>query len=145
MDNNLEEMAQRFLKLASRLRRLSPGTSLPEDATTSPSHLALIEYAASNPDCGVQEMAEALQLSTPTVSISVRQLEKSGLIDRKPHPEDGRAVQLFLTPKGVDVYQRAHSFHRQKFEKLLSGLNPEERELLISLLERALNAAETND
>ena len=145
MDNNLEEMAQRFLKLSSRLRRLGPGVPQQEHVATSPSHLALIEYAASNPDCGVQEMAEALQLSTPTVSISARQLEKGGLIARKPNPEDGRAVQLFLTPKGEDVHQRAHSFHRQKFEKLLSGLNPEERELLISLLERALNAAETNN
>ena len=142
MDNNLEESAKKFLKLASRLRRLGPGTSRPEDSATSPSHLALIEYAASSPDCGIQEMAEAVKLSTPTVSISVRQLEKSGLIARKPHPEDGRAVQLFLTSKGEKVHQRALSFHRQKFEKLLSGLTPEEREILVSLLEQALNAAE---
>ena len=145
MDNNLEEMAQRFLKLSSRLRRLGPGAPQQEHIATSPSHLALIEYAAGNPYCGIQEMAEALKLSTPTVSISVRQLEKSKLMARKPNPADGRAVHLFLTPKGEDVHQRAHSFHRQKFEKLLSGLNPEERELLISLLERALNAAETNN
>ena len=87
-------------------------------------------------------MAEAVKLSTPTVSISVRQLEKSELIARKPHPEDGRAVQLFLTSKGEEVYQNARGFHRQKFEKLLSGLKPEEREILVSLLEKALNAAE---
>ena len=145
MDNNLEETAQRFLKLSSRLRRLGSGAPQQEHIVTSPSHLALIEYVAGNPDCGVQEMAEALKLSTPTVSISVRQLEKSGLIARKPHPKDGRAVQLFLTSKGEGIHQRVRSFHHQKFEKLLSGLNPEERELLVSLLERALNAAETNN
>jgi len=142
MDNNLQETAKRFIKLASRLRRLGPGTSLPEDAVTSPSHLAMIEYTASNPDCGIQEMAEALKLSTPTVSISVRQMEKSGLIARKPHPRDGRAVQLFLTLKGKEIHQQADTFHRQKFEKLLSGLTPEERETLVSLLEQAINAAE---
>ena len=142
MDNNLEESAQKFLKLASRLRRLGPGTPQPDNLTTSPSHMALIEFVAKNPDCGIQEMAEALKLSTPTVSISVRQLEKSGLIARKPNPKDGRAVHLFLTAKGEDVHQRAHSFHCQKFEKLLSGLNPEEREMLINLLDQALNAAE---
>ena len=142
MDNNLEESAQRFLKLASRLRRLGPGIAPPDDTATSPSHLALIEYAASNPDCGIQEMADALKLSTPTVSISVRQLEKSGLIARKPNPKDGRAVHLFLTPKGEEIHHRASKFHCQKFEQLLSGLNPEERETLVSLLEKALNAAE---
>ncbi len=140
--NNLEENAKRFLKLASRLRRLGPGISPPEGVQASPSHLVLIEYIAGNPDCGVQEVAEALSLSTPTVSISVRQLEKSGLIARKPNPRDGRAVQLCLTPKGEDVHQRARAFHRQKFEKLLSGINSEERDLLVSLLEKALNRVE---
>jgi len=142
MDNNLQETAGRFIKLASRLRRLGPGTSLPEDAATSPSHLAMVEYAATNPGCGIQEMAAALKLSTPTVSISVRQLEKKDLFTRQPHPEDGRAVQLFLTQKGKETYQQAHTFHHQKFEKLLSGLTPEERETLVSLLEQAINAAE---
>ena len=142
MNNNLQETAERFIKLASRLRRLGPGTSLPEDAATSPSHLAMIEYAATNPGCGIQEMAEALKLSTPTVSISIRQLESKDYFTRQPHPEDGRAVQLFLTEKGKETQQRAHTFHHRKFEKLLSGLKPDERETLVSLLEQAINAAE---
>ncbi len=142
MKNNLEETSTRFQKLASRLRRLGAGDVPVEGELISPSHLALIEYVANNPDCGIQEMAEAVKLSTPTVSISVRQLEKSKLIARKPHPKDGRAVQLFLTPKGEKILERARKFHCQKFEKLLSGLEPEERENLVSLLEKALNAAE---
>mgnify|MGYP002641226219 FL=1 len=142
MDDNLQETAQRFLKLSSRLRRLGQGNSQAEAVTTSPSHLALIEYVSSHPNCGIQEIAEALKLSTPTVSVSVRQLEKSGLFARKPNPEDGRAVQLSLTPKGEETHQNARTFHCQKFRNLLGGLESEERELLVSLLEKALNAAE---
>ena len=142
MDNNLEENAKRFLQLASRLRRLGSGDLPPEGMQASSSRLPLIDYVACNSDCGIQEMAEALKLSTPTVSVSVRQLEKSGLIARKPNPKDGRAVHLFLTSKGEDVHQRAHSFHHQKFEKLLSGLESKERKLLVDLLEKALDAAE---
>ena len=145
MDKNLEKNALRFSKLASRLRRLGSGTPQVDDVATSPSHLGLVEYVASNLDCGIQEMAEALKLSTPTVSISVRQLEKNGLIERKPNPEDGRAVQLFLTQKGKEVHQRANSFHRRKFEQLLAGLNEDERDTLLNLLERALDAAENQN
>ena len=144
MNDNLEETAQRFLKLSSRLRRLGPGVPQQEHVATSPSHLALIEYVANHPGCGIQEIADALKLATPTVSISVRQLEKSGLIARKPHPEDGRAVQLSLTPKGEEIQQHALNFHCEKFKNLLSGLASEERELLVGLLEKALNAAEKN-
>lgn len=143
MSNNLENTAQRFLELSSRLRRLGSGTSPPENLiTSSPSHMALIEYVACNPNCGIQEIAEALELSTPTISISVRQLEKSELIARKPNPKDGRAVYLFLTSQGEEIHQSARGFHRQKFEKLLIGLVPEEREVLVSLLEKALDTAE---
>ncbi len=142
MSDNLENTSQRFLRLSSRLRRLGSGSVQPESEVTSPSHMALIKYTASNPNCGVQQIAEALELSTPTISISVRQLEKNGLIARKPHPRDGRAVQLSLTPKGEKILQHARGFHRQKFEKLLKGLMPEEREVLVSLLEKALDAAE---
>ena len=144
MKNNLEGSAKKFLSLARRLRRLGSGISPPEGVQASPSHLALIEYVTSNPYCGIHEMAEALKLSTPTVSVSVRQLEKSKLIARKPHPKDGRAVQLSLTPTGEKVYKRAYRFQSRKFEELLAGLTPAERKTLISLLEKALNAAENN-
>ncbi len=144
MVDNLQETAQRFLNLSSRLRRLGAGSTPSAGEQISPSHLPLIEYVASNNKCGIREMAEALKLSTPTVSISVRQLEKNELIAREPDPKDGRAVQLFLTPKGEKVHQSARDFHCQKFRKLLSGLKPGERENLVSLLEKALNAAEEN-
>ena len=122
MDDNLQETAQRFLKLSSRLRRLGSGESQADAVTTSPSHLALIEYVATHPDCGIQEMADALKLSTPTVSISVRQLEKSKLMARKPNPEDGRAVQLSLTPKGEEIQKQDRSSKSLQKEFLFSKL-----------------------
>jgi DNA-binding MarR family transcriptional regulator len=87
-------------------------------------------------------MAEGLNLATPTVSISIRQLEKNGLLTRKPDPNDGRAVQLFLTQTGTEIYQQAQTFHQKKFEQLLKGLSITERDTLVSLLEQAIRAAE---
>jgi len=142
MDTNLEENAQRFLKLASRLRCLGSENFNPGEAHVSPSHLALIEYVGSHAGCGIQEMAEALELSTPTISVGVRQLEEKAYLTRLPHPDDGRAVQLFLTETGRMLLERSQAFHRQKFEQLLTGLNADERNTLLNLLERALNAAE---
>jgi len=144
MTDNLEKTAKRFLHLATRLRRLGSDTPALEGAQVSPSHLALLEYVAISPGCGIQEMADGLHLATPTVSISVRQMEKNGLIARQPNPKDGRAVQVFLTPRGEKLYRQAHAFHRRKFEKILSGLTPEERETLVDLLERAICAAEND-
>ncbi|NOY99691.1 MAG: MarR family transcriptional regulator [Chloroflexi bacterium] len=145
MDNTLEASAQRFLKLATRLRRLGADAPVSDGALISPSHLALLEYVATFPGCGVQEIADGLKLSPPTVSVGVRQLEKMDWLARQPHPDDRRAIQLFLTSTGEDVYRRAHAFHRRKFGRLLQGLTPEERDTLLTLLERAVNAAESSE
>ena len=142
MTNDLEQSAEKFLQLMNRLRRLGPGTAPPKEAKISPSLLALIEYTASNPGCGVQAMAGGLKLSTPTVSIGVRQLEELGFITRQPDPQDGRAVHLFLTPTGQELHQSTHEFRCQKFEQLLTSLTPQERTNLLDLLERAISAAE---
>lgn len=142
MTDNLREAAEKFLYLTNRLRRLGPGTSPPEKEQISHSLIPLLEFMAANPGCGIQEMAQGLDLATPTVSIGVRQLEKIEFVERQPDPQDGRAVRLFLTFSGQEFHRRTHRFRRQKFEKLLAGLTSQERNTLIGLLEKALSSAE---
>ena len=142
MNNNIEPTAEKFMHLMDRLRQLGPGNAPPIEAKISPSQLALISYTASNPGCGVQNMAAKLNLATPTVSIGIRQLEKIGFMDRQPDPHDGRAVLLYLTPEGQEFHQRTLEFRCKKFSSLLIELNPQERTTLLNLLEKAVNAAE---
>ena len=122
MVNNLEQSAEQFLYLMDRLRQLGPQTAPPKEANISPSQLALITFSASNPGCGIQAIASGLKLSKPTVSIGVSQLEGAGFLTRQPDPQDGRAVQLFLTPEGQKLHQRTHEFRCIKFEHLLTDL-----------------------
>lgn len=145
MVNNLEQSAGQFLRLMDRLRQLGPQTAPPKGANISPSQLATITYSASNPGCGIQAIASALKLSKPTVSIGVSQLEDAGFLTRQTDPQDGRAVQLFLTPKGQELYKRTNEFRCQKFERLLTGLTPQERTTLLALLERAVHTVENEE
>jgi len=143
MSNSIQQAADRFLVLTTRLRRLRADTPPPQAAQVSPSLMVIIEYVATSPDCGVKEIAHGLKVSMPTVSVGVRQLEEAGFIGRRPHPRDKRAVQIFLTPAGQDLYERTHAFRRQMFEKLLAALPSEERDTLLYLLEKALDYAES--
>ncbi len=145
MVNNLEQSAEQFLLLMDRLRQLGPKTAPPKEANISPSQLAFITFSASNPGCGIQAMASGLKLSKPTVSIGVSQLEGAGFLTRQPDLQDGRAVQLFLTPKGQELYQRTHEFRCRKFGRLLTGLTPRERTTLLTLLERSIQAVENEE
>jgi len=145
MANNLEKSAGQFLHLMDRLRQLGPQTAPPKEANISPSQLAFLTFSASNPGCGVQAMASGLKLSKPTVSVGVSQLEEAGFLTRQSDPQDGRAVQLFLTRKGQELYQRTHEFRCKRFERLLKSLTHQERTTLLTLLERAIQTVENEE
>jgi len=145
MANTLEQSAGQFLRLMDRVRQLGPQTSPPKGANISLSQFAIITYSDSNPGCGIQAIASGLKLSKPTVSIAVSQLEDAGLLTRQPDPRDGRAVQLFQTPKGQELFHRTNEFRCQKFKRLLSGLTSQERTTLLALLERAVKTVENEE
>lgn len=145
MANNLERSAGKFLLLMDRLHQWGSQSAPPKKANISPSQLAFLTFSAANLGCGVQAMASGLKLSKPTVSVGVSQLEEAGFLTRKPDPQDGRAVQLFLTRKGKELHQRTHEFRCMRFERLLSSLTSQERTTLLTLLERAIQTVESED
>jgi len=145
MTNNLNQSAEKFMLLMDRLRQWGPQPAPPKKANISPSQLAFITYLNLNPGCGIQSIASGLKLSKPTVSVGVSQMEEAGFLTRQPDPQDGRAVQLFLTTKGQELHQRTHEFRCKKFNRLLSGLTSQERTTLITLLERSIQNVENEE
>jgi DNA-binding MarR family transcriptional regulator len=105
--------------------------------------MALLDWIAASHGCGVQDIADGLKLTPPTVSVGVRRLEEAGLLKRKPNPQDKRSVQFFLTARGQTVQQHSQNFRRKKLELILSGLTQQEQETLLGLLGKALQAAES--
>jgi DNA-binding MarR family transcriptional regulator len=45
------------------------------------------------------ELAQRAHLSKQTMTELVRRLERDGLVERRPDPDDGRAFLIFLTPR----------------------------------------------
>jgi len=52
-------------------------------------------------------MGERLQVHPTSVTSIVRKLEADGLVTRRPHPEDGRAVLAEITDAGRAVVETA--------------------------------------
>ncbi|MDH5382767.1 MAG: MarR family transcriptional regulator, partial [Cyclobacteriaceae bacterium] len=50
----------------------------------------------------VTKIAPLMGLEVTSTSRIMKSMEESGLIIRKPDPEDGRAVRVFLTKKGQE-------------------------------------------
>lgn len=53
------------------------------------------------------KIGERLQVHATSVTPLVQRLHADGLIERRPHPDDRRAVLATLTPRGREVLERA--------------------------------------
>ena len=101
-----------------------------------PVEFSVISLITHNPGITSRQICTALGLLPPNLVGLLNALEKRGLIERKPHPHDGRAVGLHATPKGqalmVQAEQTASDLEIEKTAKL----TPAQRKTLLALLQK---------
>lgn len=82
------------------------------------------------------ELAERLGIEAPSVTRTVQQLERAGLVSRHADPDDQRAWRVEATPAGRDSLGRLHSAKRAGLGELLADWPAEDRHELAALLTR---------
>jgi DNA-binding MarR family transcriptional regulator len=83
---------------------------------------SLLDMEAAGLHPSQRELADRTGVEPLYVSKLARTLETAGLISRKEHPADTRAVQLALTEKGRDVTIQAAAVVRRLVDELLAPL-----------------------
>jgi DNA-binding MarR family transcriptional regulator len=76
------------------------------------------------------ELARAESVRPQSMGATIATLEELGLVERKPHPTDGRQVQIDLTAKGVTVRNTTKDAKRTWIAQAIAKLNEAERETL---------------
>lgn len=102
---------------------------------TQPQWRALGEIARTE---GVSQvnLAHAIDIDPMTLSGILDRLEKRGLVDRYPDPNDSRAKLARITPAGRELMERAREVGLAIYGKALSGISDSEQKLLVGVLER---------
>ncbi|TFH88578.1 MarR family transcriptional regulator [Billgrantia azerbaijanica] len=88
------------------------------------------------------QLYEALMLSSGGMTNRLDRLERAGLIQRSPNPEDRRGVLVSLTERGRDLMERIIPLHVENEARLLAPLNRDEQETLRRLLGKLLDGLE---
>ena len=88
-------------------------------------------------------LADYLGLEKSTMTGLVDRAEKRGLLERAPNADDGRAVDVFLSPAGAALAERFHAQVRRSLSPLTSELGPAEQRQVQTLLERMLGPHES--
>ena len=81
-------------------------------------------------------------MSSGGMTARLDRLQKSGLIERTPHPSDRRASLVRLTAKGFDLIDGLMPLHMAESQTMLAGLSREEQATLSALLARLIGALE---
>ncbi len=84
------------------------------------------------------DLADVLGLEKSTMSGLVARAEKRGLVQRAPHPGDGRSVDVFLTAAGSELAAQGHAQVTRELAPMTDGLTAAERGRLAAALLRTL-------
>jgi DNA-binding MarR family transcriptional regulator len=135
-------LAGKMLWLMGRIRQLRLGELPHQDFDLSLSQLDMLMYVGRNPGSHLQDVAAGLDLTSPTVSVGIRRLEESGLVERQADPNDGRAACFYLTAVSQEAMQRMAKAGLAGMKMFLDQLTGEEQETLYGLLEKAVSGVE---
>src|SRR6478609_9808059 len=107
---------------------------------SAPSFGVLVTLARVDDGGGVSQrrLMDELGLTSGTVSVRMDRLVSQGLVDRRPDPQSARNTLISLTDRGRELFERVVPAHLANEQRLLSGLSPQELELLAGLLRKLL-------
>jgi MarR family transcriptional regulator, organic hydroperoxide resistance regulator len=79
-------------------------------------------------------LAAAMGVEPPTATKMLQRMERAGLIERRPDPDDARISRVYLTPRGRALEQPVLEVWKQLEAQTVAGLSPTEQALLRRLL-----------
>jgi DNA-binding MarR family transcriptional regulator len=101
-----------------------------------PVNFSVLSLIHHNDGITSRQLCATLGLRPPNLVGLISQLQERALVDRVPHPEDGRALGLHLTALGRDLAQRAEQTASQLEASATAKLTASESKTLIRLLQK---------
>jgi DNA-binding MarR family transcriptional regulator len=121
-----------LLKLARELRRES------HELGVTGGQVSLLFQISRNRGIGVRDLAALERMSPAAMSGYVDRLERAGLVERTPDPNDRRRHGLSVTAEGERVLRSVKSRRTAWLAARLQHLPPEELETLDAAVEPLL-------
>lgn len=113
-----------------------------EDEDMSVAEWAVLTMIDNHPEIDQSRLAEVASIDKTNSGRLVDQLEAKGLVGRRPHESDRRVWLLSCTPLGHKTRRRLRPRALATQDRLLSCLEPKDRECFIDLMSRVVTANE---
>ena len=91
---------------------------------------AVLKRLANDGPATTADLARAESMKPQSMGTTIASLEERGLIQRKPHPSDGRQVNIQLSAQGAAVRKSAGDAKRTWLAQAIAQLDEQERDTL---------------
>lgn len=133
---NMEKLAHQIIEFYEKLS--SWEHSVVKGSELTPGQMHAIEIIGHEKSLRMKELAEKLGVTTGTLTVTVDNLERRGLLSRQPHATDRRSYLVVLTEKGNELFKQHLDFHLKLTQELVAPLSSEEVTALSSMLGKIL-------
>jgi DNA-binding MarR family transcriptional regulator len=93
---------------------------------------AVMKRLATDGPATTADLARAEGMRPQSMGTTIAALEEMGMVARKPHPTDGRQVNIELTAKGAAVGKSARDAKRTWLAQAIAELDERDRETLFA-------------
>ena len=93
---------------------------------------AVMARLAKHGPATTADLARAESMKPQSMGATIAALEELGMVERKPHPTDGRQVNIELTAKGAAVRKSAKDAKRMWLAQAIAQLDEQERDTLFA-------------
>ena len=138
-------LMQLFPRVTRGMRRWQDRAAQPVPSPLSPRHVAALEQIRGGP-LTVGELASRLDLTLPTVSGVLADLDRAGLVERRPDPADRRRTIVRIIPGQAVLIGHWLDGAAEPLARVLDKLTPGEQEAFVKamdLLETELHRQDT--
>jgi DNA-binding MarR family transcriptional regulator len=106
------------------------------DYGLSPVDFSILSLIMHNPGITSRQICNALNLLPPNLVGKISTMEKRQLLNRLPHPDDGRAIGLYLTDAGKQLMVQAEQTATALEFDAAVRLSAAEKKTLLRLLQK---------
>ena len=127
-------LVQLFPRVIRGMRRWQDRAAPPAPAPLSPRHVAALEQIRGGP-VTVGELASRLGLTLPTVSGVLADLDRAGLVERRPDPADRRRTIVQISPGQATLIGQWLDGAARPLARVLDKLTPGEQEAFLKAMD----------
>jgi DNA-binding MarR family transcriptional regulator len=129
LDAAVIDLSQAFGLLLRRVRAAAASQEL------SLTEWTVLGRLANDGPATTADLARAESMKPQSMGASIAALEEMGLVERQPHPTDGRQMNIVLTAKGAALRKSAKDAKRTWLAQAIGQLDDRDKETLFEAAE----------